>query len=374
MNLVHVEALCALEDPYQVGEHADQLFDAAMREVTAYHQQHSPGYAEWLCQQQFDPSTLCSQAWGQLPPIFANYLKKHLLLSESGLDALELTSSGTTGQKSRMRYDTRSLGAAQGMVDRIYRRYGWDTPQVPCNYLMLGYEPVGHSALGTAFTDNFLCKYAPVKQAFYALRHNGRQTEFDPFGVIEALQRFARDEAPLRILGFPAFMWFVLERMREMKVPPLAFAADSLAMFGGGWKTHADQQIPKAQLYARMNEQLGIPTSRCRDGYGSVEHCVPYVECENHRHHVPTYSRAFTRHTGTFALQGYGQPGLIQFVSPYITSSPAHSIVMSDLAVLHRGDECGCGIATDWFEILGRAGTGKSRSCALAASELIREN
>jgi hypothetical protein len=44
------------------------------------------------------------------------------------------------------------------------------------------------------------------------------------------------------------------------------------------------------------------------------------------------------------AVKDYGQRGFIQFVSPYITSSPAHSVVMSDLAVLHRAEECGCGV------------------------------
>jgi phenylacetate-coenzyme A ligase PaaK-like adenylate-forming protein len=373
MALTHTEALCALADPYRADAHAAHLFDMAMREITVYHQRHTPGYANWLRQQRFDPTGLDLPSWGALPPIFANYLKRNLLFSEAGRDALELTSSGTSGQKSRMRYDERSLGAAQGMIDRIFRYYGWETLQTPCNYLLLGYELAEHASLGTAYTDNFLCKYAPVKQSFHALRHNGKGSEFDPFGVIDALQRFADDGAPLRILGFPAFMWFVLERMREMKLPSLSFDANSLVLFGGGWKTHADQQVPKSQLYARITEQLGIPLLRCRDGYGAVEHCVPYIECAHHHLHVPTYARAFTRDPRTFALQEYGLPGLLQFVSPYITSSPAHSIVMSDLAVLHRAAACGCGLATDWFEILGRAGTGKNRSCALAASELIRE-
>jgi hypothetical protein len=44
---------------------------------------------------------------------------------------------------------------------------------------------------------------------------------------------------------------------------------------------------------------------------------------------------------------------------------------MGDLATLHSGASCGCGLQTDWFELHGRAGTTASRSCAMAASELI---
>ena len=372
-NLTNVDELCALEQPYQVNTVTDRLFNAAMREITAYHIAHTPHYAQWLTCNGFNPDTINeTQDWRQLPPIFANYFKHQLILSDAGKDALELTSSGTSGQKSRMRYDKRSIGAAQGMVDHIFRYYGWETPDVPCNYLLLSYEPAGAITLGTAFTDQFLCKYAPVKRAVYALRHTGKDNEFDPFGAIRALQEFAEEGAPVRILGFPAFMWFILERMHEMGLPQLTLHPDSLVFFGGGWKTYANREISKSTLYTRLHQQLGIPDIRCRDGYGSVEHCVPYIECAHHHFHLPIYSRAYIRDTATFSIRDYGQHGFIQFISPYITSSPAHNIVMSDLAILHRAETCGCGIATDWFELLGRASQHQARSCALAASELIK--
>lgn len=367
-----VDELCALTHPYQCDAMSEQLFHNAMLEIVSFHVENTPGYAQWLTYHRINPDNPQLGSWGDLPPIFANYFKRHLLLSSTGQDALELTSSGTSGQKSRMRFDDRSIQAAQGMVDHIFRHYEWDTPDAPCNYLLLSYEPLETVTLGTAYTDQFLCKYAPVNKVAYALRNTGKDHEFDPFGVIQALQYFAQDDAPVRIFGFPAFMWFVLERMRDMNLPPLTLPSGSLTFFGGGWKTHADKEIPKAMLYAQLGEQLGLPDERCRDGYGSVEHCVPYVECAHHHFHIPVYARAWIRDTRTFEIKGYGERGFLQFASPYITSSPAHSIVMSDLAILHRARECGCGVQTDWFELLGRASQHQARSCALAASELIQ--
>lgn len=371
ITVPYIDNLCALTQPYQCDAASDQLFHNAMLEIVGFHIKNTPGYAQWLIHHHIDPDNLQLNSWGDLPPIFANYFKRHLLLSNTGQDALELTSSGTSGQKSRMRFDNRSIGAAQGMVDHIFHHYGWVT-EAPCNYLLLSYEPFDTITLGTAYTDQFLCKYAPIKQVVYALRNTGKGHEFDPFGVIKALQAFAQDDAPVRIFGFPAFMWFVLERMRDMNIPPLTLPLGSMTFFGGGWKTHEDKEIPKATLYARLGEQLGLPDVCCRDGYGAVEHCVPYIECAHHNFHIPVYARAWIRDTRTFEIKGYGERGFLQFVSPYITSSPAHSIVMSDLAVLHRSGECGCGIETDWFELLGRASRHKARSCALAASELIQ--
>ncbi|WP_339465768.1 MULTISPECIES: LuxE/PaaK family acyltransferase [unclassified Pseudomonas] len=372
IHLPSSDALCALTQPYCPDSVPSGLFDRAMAEISRYHCQQTPGYEHWLNANGIEASDLDSlDDWSRLPPIFANFFKQQMLLSRAGEQALELTSSGTSGQKSRMRYDERSLSAAQFMVAQIFRHYGWDTPDTPCNYLLLSYEPQGRITLGTSFTDQFLCRFAPANRVVYALRSSGDGHQFDLFGVIAALQAFAEEGLPVRILGFPAFLWQALQQMQGSGAANLQLPIDSLAFFGGGWKTQAAQEIPKQQLYARIQRQLGIATSRCRDGYGAVEHAVPYIECDHHHFHVPVYSKVLIRNPADFSLQPYGQQGLLGFVSPYISSSPAHAVVMSDLATLHPGASCGCSLATDWFELHGRAGTSASRSCAMAASELL---
>ena len=372
MHLPASDALCALPHPYSPDSVPSGLFDQAMAEIGRFHCQHTPGYEHWLNANGLGVNDLDSlDDWSRLPPIFANFFKQQLLLSSAGEDALELTSSGTSGQKSRMRYDERSLAAAQGMVAQIFRHYAWDTPDTPCNYLLLSYEPQGRITLGTSFTDQFLCGFAPAHRVVYALRNTGAGHQFDLFGVIQALQAFAEEGLPVRILGFPAFLWQTLQRMQAMGAAPLTLPAGSLAFFGGGWKSQAAQEIPKQQFYAQVHRQLGIEMSRCRDGYGAVEHAVPYIECAHHHFHVPVYAKVYVRHPADFSLQPYGQQGLLGFVSPYISSSPAHAVVMSDLATLHPAASCGCGLASDWFELHGRAGTTAGRSCAMAASELL---
>ncbi|UZE14904.1 acyl-protein synthase [Pseudomonas sp. B21-053] len=372
IHLPYTDALCALAQPYEQDSVPPGLFDRAMAEVSLFHYHHTPGYERWLSGHGLDEKALDElNDWSQLPPIFANFFKQQLLLSPSGEDALELTSSGTSGQKSRMRYDARSMAAAQGMVTRIFQHYGWDTPDTPCNYLLLSYEPEPDNRLGTSYTDQFLCRYAPVNQIVHGLRRTGTGHEFDQFGVIRALQAFAEQQLPVRIFGFPAFLWQALQRMQATGIAPLKLPAESLVFLGGGWKNHAAQEIPRTHLYERIEQQLGIDPARCRDGYGAVEHSVPYIECAHHHFHVPVYSRVFVRNPSDFSVQPYGQPGLLGFVSPYISSSPAHAVVMSDLATLYPGATCGCGLSSDWFQLHGRAGTSVGRSCAMAAAELI---
>ena len=259
------------------------------------------------------------------------------------------------------------------MVDAIFESYGWVTPSQKTNYLLYSYGTEADSKLGTAYTDHYLCKYAPARGVFHALRRTGDgEHEFDAFGCIETLRRYEREGLPVRIFGYPAFLSFTLERMRKLRMPPLKLSRRSLVFLGGGWKGHADRAIPKKELYAQIAARLGIPDARIRVGFGSVEHPIPYVECSSHQFHVPVWSQVFIRDVATLEPVGFGKPGFLHMVSPYITSMPAHSVLMGDSATLFPGDACPCGVETPYFVVHGRAGTSRNRSCAVAAAELLK--
>lgn len=370
-----VQALCDLAHPYRADADADALFVTAMREVVAWHAARSPFYARLLAERGFAADGLASVAdCAAVPLIHANFFKTHEVLSvPREAIALHLTSSGTTGQKSQIFFDAWSIGAGQRMVDFTFDHYGWHTPERPANYLLFNYEPEPEWKVGTSYTAHFLCKYAPVGRLAYALRRTGQGGhEFDVYGVLRALREYAEEGLPVRIFGFPAFLHAALQRMEALGEPPLRLAPDSLVFFGGGWKGQADRAIPKPELYARISALLGIPDERIRDGYGSVEHSVPYAECPRHNFHVPVWSRVFIRDVKTLAPKGPGEPGFLNFVAPYVTSVPTHSVLMGDMAAWHPAAECGCGLATPYFVPLGRAGVSKNKSCAIAAAELLK--
>ena len=361
-SLPAVQALCELDQPYAFGPDQDGLFVRAMGEIVAWHRQRCPAYATMLgdfCERSLKSVADCAL----IPFVSANFFKVHELLSipQEQVSA-HITSSGTSGQKTQMFFDDWSLGAPQRMIDSIFRHYGWWSED-STNYLLFSYESEPDTELGTAYTDHFLCKYAPVAGLFVALRRDGKQGhEFDLFGAMSQLQAFAAEGLPVRILGFPSFLWFTLQRMRDLGVPALRLHPDSLIFVSGGWKGYADQSISKSELVAACVHQLGMDPERVRDGYGSVEHCIPYIDGPDHRLRIPVWSRVFARHPETLQVLPPGQPGLLHFVSPYITSVPAHSLLTGDLASVYP----------DHFEVHGRAGHIKNRSCALAAAELLK--
>jgi phenylacetate-coenzyme A ligase PaaK-like adenylate-forming protein len=376
--MANIQKLCELSSPYQVTDESDSLFVKAMRENIQWHAENNQFFRRLIESRNFKADQLSTiEDCADVPFIMASFFKAHEELSVSkDKITVHLTSSGTTGQKSQIFFDDWSLGAPQQMIDFIFESNGWISADTPANYLLYSYETQPDSKLGTAYTDNFLCKYAPVHSVFAALRLTSTDSEtstheFDLFGCIEKLIEFAKDGKPVRIFGFPAFLHFTLERMRELNIPPLKLSPDSLVFLGGGWKGHADKAIDKLELYRSVTEQLGIPDSRVRDGFGSVEHCIPYIECEHHQFHVPVWSRVFIRDVKTLAPLPYGEKGFLHLVSPYITSVPACSVLMGDLASLHAGSDCPCLVETPFFVVHGRAGLSKNKSCAVAAAELL---
>lgn len=372
--LQNVQKVCDLSDPFRFPPDYGSLFAKAMSEITAWHAQGSPFYRTLLGSRGLDPASIKTEEdLKRIPFIPANFFKTHELLSvPRDRIIMHFTSSGTSGQKSQMFFDSWSLGSGQRMVDYTFEAFGWSRPQVPHNYLLYTYETEPDSKLGTAYTDNYLCKFAPIKSGFFAIRRTGTGShDFDVFGCIEKLRAYEAEGLPVRIFGFPSFLYFTLKRMRDLGMPSLRLNPESLVILGGGWKGHADQAIPKMELYSRVQEQLGIPISRVRDSFGAVEHGIPYTECERHQFHVPVWSRVIIRDLRTLEPKGYREPGFLQFLTPFVTSVPAHSLMMGDLATLYPGTDCGCGIPSPYFVVHGRAGVSKNRSCAIAASELL---
>lgn len=371
-SMKKIQELCDIRTPYLKECQTDDLFLSAMKENILWHQENNNFYKSLLNKKEFDVNSLQSiKDISTIPHIIANFFKFHEVKSVSDEDvSLHLTSSGTTGQKSQIFFDNWTIGSAQRMVDWIYESNQW-TSDKETNYLLFTYEPEEGSKLGTAYTDNFLCKYAPLKSVHYGLRYLGKKEghKFDVFGCIEALKRYEEEGDPVRVFGFPSFFYFTLKKMKELGIAPLKLNTDSLVFLGGGWKGHQNEAISKKEFYALCEQMLGIPNERLRDGFGSVEHCIPYIECSEHNFHVPVWSRVLIRDVKTLEVLEDGEVGYLNFISPYITSVPANNVLMGDLA--RKYSECSCGLETPWFEILGRAGISKNKSCAVAASELL---
>ena len=367
------EKLLQIEDVYDQ-ESTSEIFLESMRDCLTHHMSGNAFFKNYMEKAGVKPEDIKTEDdLEKIPPIHANFFKKYEVLSVPYEDIVEhATSSGTTGQKSQMFFDQDSFDFGNAMVKNEFRHFGFLSEELT-NYLLFTYEPAQVSKdLGTAKTDVGLLSYAPVNETFFALRYNGEGHDFDVYGTIKTLEEYEKQGLPVRIFGFPSFLYFTVRQMKETGHRPLHLNTKSMTLLGGGWKGYADKQIQKSELYAMVEEMLGIPAENCRDGYGSTEHSVPYFECKNHHFHIPVYSRMLIRDVKTLKPLPYGEAGFANFITPHLLSVPAVSVLMGDMAVLHDAKECGCGIKTPFMEIIGRAGTSKGKSCAITASELLK--
>jgi phenylacetate-coenzyme A ligase PaaK-like adenylate-forming protein len=133
---------------------------------------------------------------------------------------------------------------------------------------------------------------------------------------------------------------------------------------------HKDQEVTKDVFKKRVEQMLGMPGENIRDLFGMVEHGIPYVDCEHGRLHVPIYARVRAVDPETLEDLGVGKAGLLQLMTPYLSSYPSISLLTTDRAIIEQN--CPCGRSGKTFRILGRAGLAKHKGCAITALDLLK--
>lgn len=370
-----VDELIGTKKPFFFSDLRDELFLKAMQEAFLHHYKKC-GVYQTLCHLEgFSPDIFRNfEDIFHIPHFFVNVLKTRTFSSVPD-DEIRLTlkSSGTAGQRSQILLDEITLNRITKIVKNIYEDYGMADETINCNCILFSYEHKFASDVGTAFSDKLLSGLTGVKELAYALKWSEEKQDFvfDIDGVIEALIKFDKDDAPLRIIGFPAFLYELCREYGKRELPQLNFGEKSYIIIGGGWKTKADQEIARDEFNRMIAGWLGMPSENIRDLFGMVEHGVPYCECERGNLHVPIYSRAVVRDPENMAVLPHHTPGLLHFYTPYLHSFPAISLLTTDMGM--TGGSCPCGRNAPYIKILGRAGLKKHKGCAISALDFLKQ-
>ena len=368
--MTYADRLFRWRDPYDLAG-TESLFAAALAESAAHQAAGCADYARILALRGYDRKALEAGDLSALPPIPTLYFKHHALLSVPERKLLvRATSSGTSGAMSRMGLDGGSLLRGARMVWRMTRYHRLLSPR-PCHYLILGYQPRRENQMAFAKTGFGFTFFAPALSRTYALRWQDGQYRLDLEGLRRRLLRCAGGRAPVRTIGFPAYTWLLLRQLEEEGVH-LRLPEGSMVTMGGGWKQFEGQKVEKAELCRLAESVLGIPAENCVEFFGAVEHPILYTTCPCRHFHVPVYSRVLIRDPDTLAPVPHGTPGLVNLLTPMVSSVPVLSVMTDDLGVLHDGAECSCGIASPWLELRGRVGMRDIVTCAAGAAEYLK--
>ncbi|MCD7946788.1 MAG: acyl-protein synthetase [Oscillospiraceae bacterium] len=356
---------------YDLG-HTNGVFVSAMKQSVDSHRENCPDYDRILADQGYQADCLkTEQDLHRIPPIPTMFYKAHALSSvpEKKM-VIKATTSGTKGTPTQVGLDLPTCYYGARMLRLIFSYYKLFSA-VPTNYIILGYQPSKHNKMGavkTAYGATFL---APALHREYALKDTGSSYALNMEGIKEQLLRYQRAKLPVRFVGFPAYLSFMIKMLRENNIK-LTLNPGSKILLGGGWKQFLSEEVDKEELYQMAEETLGIEARNVKEFFAVVESNVLYCDCKNHHFHVPIYARVIIRDPRTMEPVPNGTPGLLNLISPLVSSMPVGSIITDDIAVLYDGKQCGCGIEAPHFEILGRVGMKEIKTCAAGAGEVLR--
>lgn len=365
------DKLFKLKNPYDL-DSSNELFLKAMQENCAFQYEKCTDYKRILDEKGFHPRELKEYTdIEKLPFIPTLYFKQHALFSMSKRRMLiKATSSGTSGKKSQMGFNFRSLYRGLRMVLTVGKYHGlWSLK--PTHFLIFGYEPHRKNKIVFSKTAYGFTYFAPALSRTYALKYSKEGYRLDLESLKQKFLKYSKSKFPVRTIGFPAYTYFLLKQMKEegicVKLPK-----GSVLTLGGGWKEFYAQRVSKEEFYALVEEVLGVDEQHIIEFFGAVEHPILYTDCRCHHFHVPVYSRVIIRDVDNLEPVENGQVGLVNLITPMVDSVPILSVMTDDLGILHA-EGCPCGEKSPWLEILGRVGIKDIVTCAAGAGELLKQ-
>ena len=347
----------------------NDLFVDAMRENITFHAGVCQSYRRILEHFGFDLGDIggIDDLW-KIPPLPTLYLKNNTILSKPYEKLLiKTTSSGTGGKKTLSGYDAGSALCALSMAVKILRAHSLISLR-PTNYIILGVKPDAQNQTATAKALRYFTILAPAKSIVYAVKLKDGEYHLDVDGLVNAASKFSAQGLPVRIVGFPAYFKMLLNELSKRGIK-LNLHKNSKILLGGGWKTFFAEEISKEELFSMANSTLGITRKNFKDHFSTAEHPVNYVACENNRFHIPVFSRVIIRCVHTLQPLANNKPGILNLITPLLSSAPYNSILTDDIATI-SSDNCGCGIPSPYFEVIGRVGLANMRTCTQTASEI----
>lgn len=322
-------------------------------ELTEHHRRACPEYGRILAATGHHPEPARYASVADLPWLPVRLFKHHDLRSVPEQDVFKvLTSSGTTGDVSRIYLDRAAAAAQQRMLAATLQ-----TVIGPRRLPMLLVDTKSLFANRASFS----ARGAGV----LGLMNFGRDHTFVLDEAdrpdVAALEGFLSRHGgePFLIFGFTFMAWLYLYEVARSRGLDLS---QGILIHSGGWKKLTDRAVDNATFRRRFTEDTGL--TRIHNFYGMVEQIgTVYLEGpDGDGLYCPDFADVIIRDPQTWAEAPLGTPGLVEVVSTLPRSYPGHVLLTEDLGVIHGVDD------GTWpgkrFSILGRLPRAEARGCS----------
>jgi acyl-coenzyme A synthetase/AMP-(fatty) acid ligase len=316
--------------------------EALWMEVFAFQRRWNGPYAAF-CATRPEPLS-----WREIPAVPVSAFKRAALcVAPPELVARTFLTSGTTGE---------TRGAHHFVDTLLYDR------AAQCGWMRLGLAPHEQFVLVQAEVD---APQSSLSHMMAALGAGGAAQRYfiDPAGRLRMVELFhALEEKiaaaqPVALLGTALAFLNVFEAMDARR---LSLPAGSYAMETGGFKG-SGRDIPKAELYAKFSQYLGIAVDQVLNEYGMTELSSQfYTRGLRQPHMAGPWLRTLVIDPETGGEVPIGGTGALR-IFDLANLGSVLAIETRDLAI--RCEE--------GFELLGRDPAALPRGCSRAADEML---
>lgn len=322
-----------------------------LAELTAHHYRSCPPYARILDAMNQAPGRGYAHC-RDLPWLPVRLFKHHTLKSIPDEEVFTtVTSSGTTGEVSRIHVDREAASAQQIALSETLR-----TVMGPRRLPMLIADSSATIARGGALS----ARGAGVLGMMMYGKNHTFLLDADERIDLPAVRAFlaAYGEQPFLIFGFTYLVWSQLHPVCMREGLDLS---QGVLVHTGGWKKLADRAVSAAEF------RRGLALSglrRVHNFYGMAEQIgTVFLEGpDTHDLYCPDFADVVIRDPETWREAPVGTPGVIEVLSTLPRSHPGHVLLTEDLGVVHGVDD------GDWpgkrFSVLGRLPRAEARGCS----------
>ncbi|MEH1102518.1 LuxE/PaaK family acyltransferase [Micromonospora sp. CPCC 205561] len=319
--------------------------------LLAHHRRHCPPYArilDALGGAEGDAATLADLPW--LP---VRLFKTRKLASVPDEEVIRvLTSSGTTGEVSRIHLDRAAATTQSRMLARTLGT-------------VLGPRRLPMVVVDRAGVVGDRRSYSARGAGALGMVNFGRDhlwlLDADDRPDVAALKDFLarHGDAPFLVFGFTFMVWrYLYEVARDHGLD----LSRGVLVHSGGWKKLADRAVDDAEFRRRLGADTGL--TRIHNFYGMVEQIgTVFLEGpDGGSLYCPDFADVIVRDPVTWHEAPVGTPGVIEVLSTLPSSYPGNVLLTEDLGVVHGIDD------GHWpgkrFSVLGRLPRAEARGCS----------
>lgn len=338
----------------------DERFEALARDLFAFQYEHCTAYGAFCRGRGRTPGTL--RDWREIPAVPTGAFKELALRSfPVGREIKRFRTSGTsTASPGTLHLDTLELYEASLLP--TFRRFVLPDlaphARIPIRVLAPSADESPDSSLSHMFAIA-LREFGSEHSGFYL---SGGELRSDD--LCTALEDRAAAFEPTVLCGTAFAFVHLLDELERRRVQ-YRLPEGSRLMECGGFKGRS-REIPRPELYARLEDALGIPIEFMVNQYGMTELGSQFYDSvlaepeELRRKLGPPWVRVVLVDPGDGTAVAHGDTGQIVIYDLANTGS-IFAIQTADI-----GRAVG-----DGFEVLGRELGAEARGCSIAADEML---